>query len=376
MKIETITKFEDFLSLETIWNNLVEKSENDTLFLRHEWFKCWWLGFGKNKQLFVLLVKDEGSIIGIAPLMIERTHYRGFPVRKIEFIENSNSPRVNFILTKKKEECLEAVFNYLKENKDKWDIIDLRNVPEDTFICGSLPEVLDRNKLLSGIRKGLHSPFISVNSDWHTYYSTRTRRFRKSLKNKTNRIKKIGEPVIQKFENIGNPGTVLTDIMEISKNSWKGKYQRDIASIEDNRRFFEELSKEAGKKRWLNIWLLSINGKPVAYEYHLKYKDRVSALRGDFDERLRDYSPGSILDAYIVRHVFESNLKEYDMGGSNDFYKRNWTSSARRHTEFIAYKNDLIWRLLYFLEFRVIFFLKKSDILMKLKKSLYGASRG
>jgi len=374
MQIETITKFEDFLSLETIWNNLVEESENDTVFLRHEWFKCWWLGFGKNKQLFVLLVKDEGRIIGIAPLMIERTHYRGFPVRKIGFIKDDNAPHADFILTKKKEECLEVMFNYLKENEDKWDIIDLRNVPEDAFSCAFLPKILDRNKLLSGIREGLHSPFISINSDWHTYYSTRTRRFRKALKNKTNRIRKIGEPVIQKFENTGNPGTILTDIMEISRNSWKGKYRKDIAKTEGNKGFFEKLSKEAGEKGWLNIWLLSINDKPIAYEYHLKYKDRVSALRGDFDETFRDYSPGSILDAHIVRHTFEGNLKEYDLGGSDDFYKRNWTSSTRRHTEFIAYKNDLMGKLLYFLEFRALSFLKKSDILMKLKKALYGAN--
>jgi len=70
MEVEVITNFSEFLALEGIWNDLLKHSDNDTVFLTHEWFRCWWLGYGDGKQLFILLVKNKGEVIGIAPLIL------------------------------------------------------------------------------------------------------------------------------------------------------------------------------------------------------------------------------------------------------------------------------------------------------------------
>ncbi len=108
MDIEVISEYKNFISLEEEWNSLLEKCPNENVFLRHEWFRCWWEAFGKNKQLYIILVKDTGKIIGIAPLMISKDNYRGFPVKKLSFIKDDNTAHADFIIPERKKESSEV----------------------------------------------------------------------------------------------------------------------------------------------------------------------------------------------------------------------------------------------------------------------------
>ena len=87
--ISKVSNFHGFLSLEQEWNSLLKRSVSNSIFLSHEWFKCWWEAYGGEYELFILLCKDEGRLIGISPLMMSKDRLRGFPVKKISFIESS-----------------------------------------------------------------------------------------------------------------------------------------------------------------------------------------------------------------------------------------------------------------------------------------------
>lgn len=370
MEIKAITKFDEFLNLENTWDSVLEKSQSDDVCLTFEWFKAWWLGFGKNKQLFILLLMEKGNLIGIAPFMIKRARYRGFPVREISFIQNEHSPHSDFLFAERREDVLDTVIEYLKKEKNKWDLINLNNVPKDSPNYEILQKCLKRNGMLFGVKKGLHSPFIQIQSDWETYFSSRSTKFRKVLRNKINRMQRLGSYSIKKIEDITNNNEILTKISEISKNSWKVKHHKEITATKEDEIFFQELSRLSEQNGWLNIFLMTLNDKPIAYEYHLKYKKKEYALRGDFDEQYRENHPGSVLDAYIVQSLFGNGIEEYEMGGTSDLYKLNWTSQIREHVNFVIFRNSFYETMLYIFDFKIISYLKKLKFLMKIKEIL------
>jgi CelD/BcsL family acetyltransferase involved in cellulose biosynthesis len=129
------------------------------------------------------------------------------------------------------------------------------------------------------------------------------------------------------------------------------------------------LSETACKNGWLEIWVLRSNGKPVAYEYHLRYKDKVHAMRADFDETYRNHHPGSVLDARIVQALFNDRVREYDLGGSADLYKLNWTSHIRKHRQFMVFQRSCWGALLYLMESKVMDVLKNCRRCQSLRKS-------
>jgi CelD/BcsL family acetyltransferase involved in cellulose biosynthesis len=349
LKTRLITRFEDFLKLENQWNILLERSQNDTLFLRHEWFKCWWKAFGKDKQLFLLLAVENDELVGIAPLMITNVKYRGLRLREIGFLQDDNSPRSDLISLNK--EALNSIIRFLKDNNNLWDIVSLKNIPKDSETAKALPEVLKQNKLAFLASKGKFSPYITINSGWQAFISDKSSKFRKVMRNKINRVKRLGEYTITKIENINGNKGVINSICDISEKSWKAECNGDIARSKENKYFFEELSSAAGNKGWLNIWLLNIkDNHPIAYEYHLKYKNKAYALRADFDETYRDFTPGSVLEYKILEETFNDGVIEYDFCGNAYGYKMNWADNVREHVTFEIFGSTPTARLLYGLE--------------------------
>ena len=69
MKIDIISGDRDFAALETVWQQVMEKSAGRDLFLIFPWFRSWWAHLSQGHSLAVYLISDEktGSQ-GIAPM--------------------------------------------------------------------------------------------------------------------------------------------------------------------------------------------------------------------------------------------------------------------------------------------------------------------
>ncbi|MFE2151951.1 GNAT family N-acetyltransferase [Streptomyces lavendulae] len=69
----TVTMCRDprqFAALEEPWNRLVRGCRTATPFQSHAWLHSWWLSYGKDGRLRVLLVRRGGELVGAAALML------------------------------------------------------------------------------------------------------------------------------------------------------------------------------------------------------------------------------------------------------------------------------------------------------------------
>ncbi|MDP3024011.1 MAG: GNAT family N-acetyltransferase [candidate division Zixibacteria bacterium] len=352
MQVRLIDKFEDFLKLEDKWNHLVEKSQSDSPFLTFEWLVCWWKSYSSSRSLFVLLVKENEEIVALVPLMIEKVLFRGLPIRKLCFMVDGNSLLVDFILANKKEEVVKNTLDFIFQRKAQWDLLAFENLSVNCDTFKILVDLLKDGSYLYGITSGSPSPYIDINSDWGSFFTGRPKKFREVIRNKQNRLKKMGEVGFERYEKL--TPELLPILFDIGAKSWKNKKKRAISSTKEKRDFFECLSQKASQNGWLLIWLLRLNQKPIAYEYHLKYKDEVWGLRSEYDEAYREAGPGTVLDRYIVEQIFKDGFKRYHLGWGADFYKLRWTENIRKHRTILIFPHNLYGRILHTLEFRLI----------------------
>lgn len=75
LQIHVVDKLEDFEALSSAWNELLDISLDRHVFLTWEWQFTWWKHFGQGRQLNIVLVKDSGRIVAIAPLMRNRLEF-------------------------------------------------------------------------------------------------------------------------------------------------------------------------------------------------------------------------------------------------------------------------------------------------------------
>ena len=98
MLIECLRNFEALQTLSKEWNNLLNKSSSNNIFLTWEWISLWWEIFKEDAELYVITVKDkESQIIGIAPLKIVNLTYNGFPFRQLEFIGSGKGISADYL---------------------------------------------------------------------------------------------------------------------------------------------------------------------------------------------------------------------------------------------------------------------------------------
>lgn len=375
LTVEIVRRFEDFQKLEQDWDDALERSGQDSLFLSFAWISCWWQAFGRGKELYILLLKDDaGTLCGIAPLMRWQESASGLPVRKIGFIYNDNASRADFIFCADRSLCLQAVLGHLFSLGASWDMLEFSCMSCDSehfsLLCGFLS---GRDEKLA-CKEAIDSPYIVFDCGWDEFFRRRSQNLRKYIRSITNRMHEHGGFAIRELTDPGDDLGVVREIFDVSRQSWKAGCHRDICSSVQNRRFFELFIRESARRGWLRLWLLRLEGKAVAYEIIAYYRGGGFALRADYVEAQRRHSPGSLLNAAILKKSLEEGVREFDFCGHNEAYKKKWTSLSRRHSHVCAYNRSAYGRMVYAWDYGCVHrseeFLKKFSMLKKLKKTV------
>lgn len=351
MELSLINNIDSFERIKDEWNALLARSGNDTLYLRHEWLSNWYKANGENSELIVVLVKSKGELTGAAPLMAKKNKRLGLPVREVTFINDANWTLGDFILTVKKEPVFEKMLNYLFTLE--WDIVDLCGIPDDSESLRIIKRVLTEKKIKHLTSGSSSHPFVKTGVSWDAFYKSRSVRFKKSIRNKLNRINKAGEVVVKKYSTVQDVTEILPVIFDIGLKGWKHQINNAISSTENSRAFYASLSVAMSQLGLLNVWVLYLNGNPIAFEYHIHHGDKIYALIADFIEEHRELSPGSVLDYHIMEQIFKNGRYIYNMGSGNSFYKANWTDEGLKTVNFSIFKKSLYCTALFTIENKI-----------------------
>jgi len=346
-----VTSAQDFLSLEPNWDELLDKSELDSVFLSHGWFRCFWDAWGSGKQLLVILVQQGEYLLGAAPLMLCNRKFLGLDTSMLSFTENDESPHCNFLIDKYAHtDAIRALLKGITSLEKRWDILLLRKIPAESFVVDSIKAYCDRQGYPVVVKKSWLSPVITINEDWGSFYQQKSQRFKKRIRHSRNRIKRQGCITVQELCTPEAVISLMGEVFAVGARSWKGKLGTAIGSSPQRRLFYSDLPNAIGPRGNVSLWCLRLNSQLIAFEYHVRNRDVVYALRAEFDEAYRDCSPGSVLDFEVVRSLFGNNTRIYNMCGNPYEHKLRWTSQVEPHLEILVFSRRSYGRFLAFLE--------------------------
>ena len=361
LSVEEIGDNDNWELLKDPWEQLLHDAEINDPFLSYEWFDCCLGSFQIKKQLLVLLVKEQSTLLGIAPLWCFQDTIRHIPVTRIGFISCLDTPYVDFIVSKnRREEVLLAIFAHLFiKRKQMWDVLTLQQWPSNSKNYLTVKNFISQfsERILS--ETASFTPFIELKGDWNSFLLSRSARFRKTRRNIVNKIAKLDHVEIQCVRSDSN-GKEFQEVVGITERSWKYQEGVAIASTEKMKKFFKELTLIAGEKGWLLLWLLRINGVPVGMEYDLVGDRKVYALRADFDEAYSDYSPGTYLETEILQRLFQDNMYEvYSTGPGVNSYKLHSTENFRENVVLNIFNDNLRGKIVCLSENAIVPILRK-----------------
>ena len=375
MNIAIVNDYNEFNRLHDSWNNLLESSDFDSVFLTHEWFSSFIMAFNLEKKLSIILIYDNSDFVGILPLYVEHVKYGFINACILKSISNVHTPKYSFIIKSGWEDSLGKVLTIARQ-LIKWDLIQTDYVSQNSFMIKDFSLMNQKWPFRTKIVLNMKSPHIKINCDWDTYYN---KHFDKSLrKNIEKSIRKAQRSFHVSFETIKGDRLTqddLEDAFMIEDSGWKGRNGSSIVKNDSFRKFYEQLAIETNRHGWFALRFLKFDKKRVAFDYFLKYKYCDNPLKTGYCEEYKKYSPGFILRKNTIIDAFVNEYKIYDLLGTSDDYKLKMANGVESLYSVYFFNKQVVSRLLKFIFFDAKEIAEKMGIKKYLKKIYHKLKR-
>lgn len=338
-ELRALTRPEEFAALRADWNALLQGERRDEVFLTHEWFDAAWQWRRDTADLFLLCLYRAGKLTAVLPLVRDRQD--GAAGRDLSFLSVPDTQYCDVVTAHEDRAAAASAFaRELALRRNEWDVLRLPYMRPGAVAAVELQSAIGGFGIPNRLDFGGDNVYVPLEGTWDAYYATRSRSLKKANNLCANRIRKTGDVQVKWFE----PGSddapsldrFVDEVIGISARSWKTRTANSL----DNpgpQAFIRRLSRLASASGWLSIWVLTLDGRPLAMEYQLAAGGNVHALRSDFDAGSDDISPGSHLSRVLLEQLFGRGLRRYYMGPGNNPYKLRWTEQSEPVGTLVAF---------------------------------------
>jgi CelD/BcsL family acetyltransferase involved in cellulose biosynthesis len=296
------------------WEPLARQGGN--VFSSWEWASCWWREFGDGRPLRLTAYRDDGGeIAALLPLYLSSRR----PVRTLRFLGHGPADQLGPVCA---PELIEPVGRELRRGLAErfWDW--------DVFIADRLPGGHDWESLLESRRlESESSPLLRVDGNgWEDFLAARSSNFREQVRR---RERKLAREHDLRFR-LTTPDRFEQDfdtLVRLHDARWGEGSKAFGQRLE---RFHRAFASAALARGWLRLWIMEVNGSPVAAWYGFRYGGIESYYNSGRDRSWDSYRVGFVLLVHTIREAFNDGMLEYRMLRGGEEYKSRFASEDPR----------------------------------------------
>ena len=342
LRLTEITTTAALAALKPAWDRVLAASETSTPFQTHAWALSWWETFAAHQELWVLLLEDDDGPAAIAPFARARRRAGPLRYRALEFLGSGPlrflgmglSDRCDFLLARRRNECLDEIIRHLTAERRHWDVLDLRFVPEESTTARRC-EALAALAGFGHVRERCaESPYLALEGSYEDYLKRRSSNFRKGLKRKLRRLEGWGE-VAWDLSAESDVDQALDEVVTTSLASWKAEAGSALFLHGNVREFWRRLAPRLKAESGLYVALATVGGRTVAHELGFRMGGRLWSYDSAFKAEFAEGSPGILLTAKLIEQAYADGLVEYDFMRGNEGYKLTWETATRAEVQIV-----------------------------------------
>ena len=334
LRVERIS-VEQFERMRAPWNALLSQSAADSVFLRWEWIKAWLDTFRPEREIFILTVKRDEELIGIAPFYVMGGALRS---RYLRLCADEVEPDHLDLILKRGEEdhALSALRDFLRHN-GSWQAVIFDHVGEETVLARRWAEFGPAFGGAGARREVFNNcPYVRIAGRFEEFVQSR-RELRsydldKKLRKLTKSDVRIWEPRDGK-EVEAAMGELFR--LHAMRSDQKGVHSRFLSPRA--MRFHRKVAALLFGEGILRLRLLAQGESAIAAAYCFSHGNRMTFFQTGMDPAWKKRSAGAILVNMAVREAFETGLQEFDFLKGEEPYKALWANAVRRDYRLSAY---------------------------------------
>jgi CelD/BcsL family acetyltransferase involved in cellulose biosynthesis len=134
---------------------------------------------------------------------------------------------------------------------------------------------------------------------------------------------------------------LLAEGFAVEPSGWKAETGTAIVSRPETASFYTDVARWAAARAELRLAFLRLDGQPLAFHFTIEDGRFAYQLKGGYEPRFKQYSPGSLLIARMLEWAFARNLRSYEFLGEDESFKADWTSDTRNRLAVQAFPHSV-----------------------------------
>ncbi|MFC1661146.1 GNAT family N-acetyltransferase [Gemmatimonadota bacterium] len=327
LTVEEIGRPDELAACAEAWETLADRAGGD-LFQTYEWVSTWLDVFWRDRPIRVLLVRDRGDLVGLAPFLNDKEG-EALCGNSLALPIHPQIRRTDILAASDHDRIAEAILSFFHEHVGRVNLSML--VPRDSAMLSALSQVAERGGGGTVVRPETVSPLVRFDGDWDTYLQSRPRRVRKELKRKMRRAEKTGGVEWTVAKGPDEVDAAVAAVFQVEEHSWKESQGESISDNQDLREFFFRFARVAADRGWLRIHLLHLDGEPIAYIYGVVRGGHYYALKTSYDQKHRDLSPGIVLFGHALQDAASQGYGTFEFLGEDQRWKHELATESWPH---------------------------------------------
>ena len=328
IQLRHIQSLEEFEALHDQWDQLLKGRAKKTVFLTWEWLTAWWKHYRENRELWLITAWAGDELVGAAPLMKTTMWKNGLRFRLLHSLGSPNCDESDFLTSVGDLEIVKALCDYLFEHHLQWDALELNEFDSASSVCRYIQDYFNRAGCVIHVKTNYHY-HIPVQTSWEVYWKKLSKNLRHSIER---RLRRAQENHQLDFKHIKGNELTWDDFESIFAVSRKGHFPEKYQSKQE-RGFHQELLSRTRDRNWIEIALLFLDGRAIAFEYGFNLNGRFEDWRTGFDLSHADLSGGTLLLYFLLQHLCNRGYNDLDfLRGEYDF-KEKWNPIRREFTQ-------------------------------------------
>ena len=347
--IREVTDLEGWRALGSRWDDLLQRSQADCLFLTWDWMDAWMGVYGSGVDWLVLIAEDSaGALLGIAPMMVDALGTR-LPARWIKRLTllgqkaDTSSEYLDWIILAGREEEIARAFceHLFTQAAHRWDVLEFGIMRADSPVLPVLRCMF--GEALWELPEP-PAPVMALPATWDEFMAARSSHYRR-------RYNKVRQRLPTKRLVAGEDISVadgMARIRELNLGRWAD--QGSSFRTERYCRFHAAVAERMHQKGRLMLVFLELEGAILCGRYDFAYAGKAWCFQGGWSPEWESYSIGRVMMGEIMRCSIERGLTEYDFLAGKASYKDEWATGAQAILNLQAWRpgswTGLVWQQL------------------------------
>ena len=280
------------------------------LFVLPPWLEVWWRIFGKEWKPYPMAVREGGTLIGIAPLMMqgERARIIGSP-DVCDYVDFVFAPgRV--------EDVLRSILHHLRQQGIS--LLDLGPLRGDASMLKHLTPVAETLGCEVTIDPEDVILELELPATWDEFLQSLNGKERHEIRRKIRRLHEAGQisyRVVEEAEKVKKNVDIFLTLF--------GSNRSDKAAFMDDQMasFFRSLAEKMAEVQILKLFFLDLDASPVAVAMCFDYGSTMYLYNNGYDQRFGSLSVGLLSKLFSMKESIERGRKTYSFLKGGETYK-------------------------------------------------------